>query len=167
MIMKKVQIQPLTIENFQPFGEVICCDGHDFFHINDAHTERYHALVETEIEGEAKAGISIFRNIKASVLPMEISMLERHPKGSQAFIPLQQQKFLIIVAPALDENTPDISKLCAFISNGKQSINYRAGTWHHPLLTFEAPSDFAVVDRIGGGANCDVFQFPHPIKITF
>ena len=73
------------------------------FHINDAHTERYHALVETEIEGEAKAGISIFRNIKASVLPMEISMLERHPKGSQAFIPLQQQKFLIIVAPALDK----------------------------------------------------------------
>ncbi|MEX7541249.1 ureidoglycolate lyase, partial [Acinetobacter baumannii] len=51
MIMKNVQIQPLTIENFQPFGEVICCDGHDFFHINDAHTERYHALVETEIEG--------------------------------------------------------------------------------------------------------------------
>ncbi|WP_309600005.1 ureidoglycolate lyase, partial [Klebsiella pneumoniae] len=47
MIMKNIQIQPLTIENFQPFGEVICCDGHDFFHINDAHTERYHALVET------------------------------------------------------------------------------------------------------------------------
>lgn len=59
------------------------------------------------------------------MLPMEISMLERHPKGSQAFIPLQQQKFLIIVAPALDENTPDISKLCAFVSDGKQSINYR------------------------------------------
>lgn len=97
---------------------------------------------------------------------MEISMLERHPKGSQAFIPLQQQKFLIVVAPALDENTPDISKLCAFVSDGKQSINYRAGTWHHPLLTFEAPSDFAVVDRIGGGANCDVFQFPEAIKIT-
>ena len=100
------------------------------------------------------------------MLPLEISMLERHPKGSQAFIPLQQQKFLIIVAPALDENTPDISKLCAFISDGKQGINYRAGTWHHPLLTFEAPSDFAVVDRIGNGANCDVFQFPEAIKIT-
>lgn len=106
MMMNTVQIQPLTIENFQPFGEVICCDGHDFFHINDAHTERYHALVETEIEGEAKAGISIFRNIKASVLPLEISMLERHPKGSQAFIPLQQQKFLIIVAPAFWTKTP-------------------------------------------------------------
>ncbi|MGY6581705.1 ureidoglycolate lyase [Klebsiella pneumoniae] len=97
---------------------------------------------------------------------MEISMLERHPKGSQAFIPLQQQKFLIVVAPALDENTPDISKLCAFVSDGKQSINYRAGTWHHPLLTFEAPSDFAVVDRIGGGENSYIYQFPHPIKIT-
>ena len=162
----KLEVLPLTREAFRPYGDVIETEGHDFFHINDAHTERYHALVETEIEGEAKAGISIFRNIKASVLPMEISMLERHPKGSQAFIPLQQQKFLIIVAPALDKNTPDISKLCAFVSDGKQSINYRAGTWHHPLLTFEAPSDFAVVDRIGGGANCDIFQFPHPIKIT-
>ncbi|MFI7964340.1 ureidoglycolate lyase, partial [Acinetobacter baumannii] len=90
MIMKNIQIQPLTIENFQPFGEVICCDGHDFFHINDAHTERYHALVETEIEGEAKAGISIFRNIKASVLPMEISMLERHPKQKRIVLKYQE-----------------------------------------------------------------------------
>ena len=87
-------------------------------------------------------------------------MLERHPKGSQAFIPLQQQKFLIIVAPALDENTPDISKLCAFVSDGKQSINYRAGTWHHPLLTFEAPSDFAVVDRMEAVQIAIFFNFP-------
>jgi len=160
-----IQIQLLTSENFARFGEVISCQGNDYFHINDAHTERYHALVMTEIIGDAKAGISIFRNIKSTQIPFEISMLERHPNGSQAFIPMQGQKFLIVVAPSLDTNTPDLSQLCAFITDGTQGINYRAGTWHHPLLTLEAPSDFAVVDRIGTGHNCDVYQFPETFKI--
>ena len=160
-----IQIQLLTSENFARFGEVISCQGNDYFHINDAHTERYHALVMTEIIGDAKAGISIFRNIKSTQIPFEISMLERHPNGSQAFIPMQGQKFLIIVAPSLDTDTPDLSQLCAFITDGTQGINYRAGTWHHPLLTLEAPSDFAVVDRIGTGHNCDVYQFPETFKI--
>jgi ureidoglycolate lyase len=161
-----IQIQSLTHENFSPFGEVIGCEGNAFFHINDAHTERYHALVTTEIVGEAKAGISIFRNIKTTEIPLEVSMLERHPNGSQAFIPMQGQKFLVIVAPSLNANEPDISQLQAFITDGSQGVNYPAGTWHHPLLTLESPSDFAVVDRIGSGHNCDVFQFPYPIKIT-
>lgn len=161
-----IQIQALTIENFAPFGEVITANGHDFFHINDAHTERYHALVSTEILGDAEAGISIFRNIKSTQIPFEISMLERHPNGSQAFIPMQGQAFLVVVAPNLNTDEPDISKLQAFITNGSQGVNYRAGTWHHPLLTLESPSDFAVVDRIGDGHNCDVFQFPHSIQIT-
>lgn len=160
-----IQIQLLTSENFARFGEVISCQGNDYFHSNDAHTERYHALVMTEIMGDAKAGISIFRNIKSTQIPFEISMLERHPNGSQAFIPMQGQKFLIVVAPSLDTDTPDLSQLCAFITDGTQGVNYRAGTWHHPLLTLEAPSDFAVVDRIGTGHNCDVYQFPETFKI--
>ncbi|WP_286862384.1 MULTISPECIES: ureidoglycolate lyase [Acinetobacter] len=160
-----IQIQLLTSENFARFGEVISCQGNDYFHINDAHTERYHALVMTEIIGDAKAGISIFRNIKSTQIPFEISMLERHPNGSQTFIPMRGQKFLIVVAPSLDTDTPDLSQLCAFITDGTQGVNYRAGTWHHPLLTLEAPSDFAVVDRIGTGHNCDVYQFPETFKI--
>lgn len=154
-----ITLQPLTSENFAPFGDVIACQGNDYFHINDAHTERYHALVTTEIIGDAKAGISIFRNIQSTNIPFKISMLERHPHGSQAFIPMQGQKFLVVVAPNLNADQPDISNLQAFITNGSQGVNYRAGTWHHPLLTLESPSDFAVVDRIGSGPNCDVFQF--------
>ena len=160
-----IQVQPLTASNFAPFGEVIACQDNDFFHINDAHTERYHALVATEAYGEAKTGISIFRNIKASHLPVEIDMLERHPHGSQAFIPMQGQAFLIVVAPAFNADKPDMTQVCAFISNGSQGVNYRAGTWHHPLLTFEAPSDFAVIDRIGAGQNCDVYTFPRRLTI--
>lgn len=161
MSQRSIHIQPLTNENFAPFGEVISCTGHDFFHINDAHTERYHALVETEIKGEAKVGISIFRNIKTTTLPLTISMLERHPNGSQAFIPMQGQKFLIVVALNSNEHPdqPDTTQIHAFLSDGTQGVNYRVGTWHHPLLTLESPSDFAVIDRIGTGHNCDVFEF--------
>lgn len=162
---KIIQIQPLTHERFSPFGEVITCTGNDFFHINDAHTERYHALVQTEIIREARTGISIFRNIKTTSIPFEISMLERHPIGSQAFIPMQGQRFLVIVAPSLNADEPDLSELKAFITDGSQGVNYRAGTWHHPLLTLESPSDFAVVDRIGSGHNCDVFQFNEMLLI--
>lgn len=94
-------------------------------------------------------------------------MLERHPQGSQAFIPMHGQSFLIVVAAQLNPNTPDLEKIYAFISNGKQAINYHTGTWHHPLLTLEAPSDFVVVDRIGEGHNCDVFTFEENIVLTF
>lgn len=163
---QNIQIQTLDAANFAAFGEVISCQGNDYFQINDAHTERYHAIATTEIIGEAKAGISIFRNIKTTSIPFEISMLERHPNGSQAFIPMQGQNFLVVVAPSLNADEPDLSQLKAFITDGSQGVNYRAGTWHHPLLTLESPSDFAVIDRIGSGHNCDVFQFTHSIKIT-
>ena len=152
MSMQTIKIQPLTAESFLPYGEIIACEGNDFFHINDQQTERYHALAVAETD--AKVGLSIFRNIQTTAIPFAIEMLERHPVGSQAFIPMQGQKFLIVVAPNL-----------AFISNGTQSVNYRAGTWHHPLLTFEAPSDFVVIDRIGTGPNCDVYTFPEKIFI--
>ena len=162
--MKKVKIQPLTAAAFAPFGEVIACDDNAFFHINDAHTERYHALAMTQADG-GSIGISIFRNIKSTQLPCEISMLERHPIGSQAFIPMQAQAFLIVVAPSFDADTPDLNHVHAFISNGQQGVNYSAGTWHHPLLTLESPSDFTVIDRIGLGHNCDVHSFAEKVII--
>jgi ureidoglycolate lyase len=162
--IQEIRIQPLTAEAFAPFGEVITCNGNDFFHINDAHTERYHALSMTQADG-GSIGISIFRNIKKTVVPCSIKMLERHPIGSQAFIPMQGQFFLVVVAPNLNAEQPDLDQIHAFISNGQQGVNYRAGTWHHPLLTLEAPSDFAVIDRIGTGHNCDVYSFTEKVIV--
>ena len=72
---------------------------------------------------------------------------------------------MIVVAPGLDHERPDLNQIQAFITDGSQGVNYRAGTWHHPLLTLEAPSDFVVVDRIGTGPNCDVYSFPEKIRI--
>lgn len=162
--LQKIRIEPLTKANFVAFGEVIQCAEQDFFHINDAHTERYHAIAVSQAD-QGQTALSIFRNIKSTKLPYTISMLERHPLGSQAFIPMHGQAFLIVVAPVLNASQPDLSQLRAFISNGEQGVNYHAGTWHHPLLTLEAPSQFIVIDRIGTGQNCDVFNFSLPIEI--
>lgn len=122
MPQRNIQIQPLTVENFSGLWRGDQLYRACLFHINDAHTERYHAIVETEIQGEAKAGISIFRNIKATAVPFQIEMLERHPAGSQAFIPMQGQKFLIVVALAskTHPDQPDLDQIHAFVSDGSQ-----------------------------------------------
>ena len=160
---KNIQIQPLTQESFSAFGDVIEKENHDFFAINQGLTQRYHALSVAQISGDNTAvGMSIFHNSCATEIPFKIDMLERHPHGSQSFIPLQQQKFIIIVALPLDQTQPNEQKIYAFLSNGKQGVTYHQGVWHHPLITLEAESDFLVVDRIGGGQNCDV----HPLVVS-
>lgn len=159
MYEKNIQIQPLTQESFAPFGDVIEKENRDFFPINNGLTERYHALSLAQVSGEDVAvGMSIFHNLAATELPFQIEMLERHPYGSQSFIPLQQQKFVIVVALPLDHTQPDEQRIFAFLSNGQQGVNYHQGVWHHSLITLEHNSDFLVVDRIGGGNNCDVYQ---------
>ncbi len=166
-----IPLQPLTAAAFSAYGEVISCAAQDcenpnFIAINAGQTQRYHDLANTQVDAEARLGISLFRQLQAATLAVEIRMLERHPLGSQAFIPMQAQVFIIVVAPAWDDATPDLSQLQAFITDGSQGVNYRAGTWHHPLLTLEAPSLFAVVDRIGRDPNCDVYLFKDGVWIT-
>lgn len=161
--MNKIHIQVLTAENFKAFGDVVSSAGNDFFYINDRYTERYHALAE--VESDTKVGISIFKNIKASQFPIEIFMLERHPLGSQAFIGMNGQKFVVVVAESLDQDKPNLETMKAFITDGTQGVNYHAGTWHHPLITLEAPSEFIVIDRIGEGHNCDVYPLETALNI--
>jgi len=155
--MNNLIVEPLTKEAFVNFGEVIEREGSDHFAINNGYTQRYNklAIVETSAPDD-EAIISIFHANKLNY-PLRIEMLERHPKGSQAFIPMDRQKFLIVVAPAADQ--PEPSEMRAFISNGNQGVNYARGTWHHPILVLEDNSDFLIVDRSGAGSNCDEHFF--------
>lgn len=164
--MHLVKIEALTRKNFAEFGEVISTQDHNFFHINQKNTARYHALCTTQVDAQGQVGISLFRHLKACDVPLQIAMLERHPHGSQAFIPMQGQKFLVVVAPAKDPETPDVAQIRAFLTDGSQGVNYRQGTWHHPLLTLSVPSDFAVIDRLGQGNNCQVHQFAQAVTIS-
>ncbi|RXJ72403.1 ureidoglycolate lyase [Veronia nyctiphanis] len=151
-----LNIQPLTKEAFAPFGDVIEIEGRDYFEINSGFARRYHKLATTDVDEKGEVIISIF-TANPYDYPLEVQLMERHPKGSQAFMPLQKTPFLVVVAPAGEE--PSISNICAFRTNGKQGINYRQGVWHHPALVLNDNEQFLVVDRSGEGENCDEFEF--------
>jgi ureidoglycolate lyase len=93
-------------------------------------------------------------------LPRKVDHLEHHPLGSQAFLPLDASPFIVAVCPA--GNEPELDKLQAFVTNGRQGINYRLGTWHHVLLTPYAAMRFICIDRSGPGDNCIDFFIPEP-----
>jgi ureidoglycolate lyase len=158
----QLQAEPLTPEAFKDFGEVIEHRGAEFFLINSGRTRRYHDLAKVETLGEdAKTLISIFISQPVEV-PLRLSFLERHPLGSQAFMPLHGERFLVVVAPAGDAIAP--AQVRAFITDGQQGVNYRTGTWHAIQSVLGCEGEFLVVDRGGAGHNCD--EFPIAIQVA-
>lgn len=153
-----LRVEPLTAEAFAPFGEVIeARDGRADFTINAGNAERFHKLAR--IDASASGGVpyvSIVR-VQPSALPMTIRMLERHLLGSQAFIPLDARRFLVVVAPAGD--WPLVDRMRCFIAGRGQGVNYRSGTWHHPVIGLDAITDFLVIDRVSADIDCDVRDF--------
>jgi ureidoglycolate lyase len=156
---------PLTAERFAPYGQVIAPLAEHRDAMNAARFERFDDLakVDVDTEGDAHAAISIARSRSASVLPYTFDMVERHPLGSQAFIPLSRFRFAVVVAPAGE--SVDAADLRAFVTNGQQGISYRRGTWHMPLIAFETAHDFLIVDRAGGGGNCEEHVFDQRITL--
>jgi ureidoglycolate lyase len=155
--MRTLVIEPLSKAAFAPFGDVIETEGSAHFMINNGSTMRFHRLAQVETATpEDAAIISIFR-AEALPMPLTVRMLERHPLGSQAFMPLLGNAFLIVVAPPGE--VPLSGQVRAFVSDGRQGINYHRGVWHHPVLTLERRDDFLVVDRSGTGNNCDEHFF--------
>lgn len=161
--LRQLTIEPLTKEAFQPFGDVIDKDASDYFMINNGSTRRYHSLAEVDVADEGgKPIISIFQATPLQY-PLTVKMMERHPLGSQAFIPLLGNQYLILVAPKGDK--PDPNALRAFLSNGKQGVNYRKGVWHHPVLALSDQDQFLIVDRAGEGNNCDEVYFTDDVQV--
>lgn len=145
------KIEPLTKEAFQPFGDVIEATGDADFMINDGAAGRYHALanVDAGLKGGTPA-ISIFRATR-TVWPTRLYLMERHPLGSQAFMPLSHHDWLAVVADPVEK--PTVDDLRVFRASGRQGVQYARGTWHHPLVILVPEQDFLVVDRcvIGDG----------------
>jgi ureidoglycolate lyase len=155
---RRLAVEPLTAAAFAPFGEVIAADAaRTTYAVNDGTSQRFHALGHVDSDGGATV-LSIFR-AQPRVLPFEVRMLERHPRGSQAFVPLSGAPYLVVVA--VDPAQPR-----AFLARGDQGVNFRKGAWHHPLLALERESDFLVVDREGGDDNCDEVVLDEPWVIT-
>ena len=164
--MKPISISPvpLTQKEFFKFGDVIETKDRNHELINGGMCKRYDNLSEVTIDnGVGKSGITIFRGQPYN-LPVEVKLLERHPLGSQAFMPLHSNPFLVIVAN--DNNgKPTIPKV--FLTNGIQGINIRKNTWHGVLTPLFTECDFLVIDRIGTGSNLEKFFLPQKIIIEF
>ena len=160
--MRSLHTEPLTAEAFAPFGDVLEATG-DFRLINAGLCRRHHDRARLdfapEVDAANRAGISIFQ-AEPRRLPYSFHLIERHPEGSQAFIPMSQHPFLVIVA-AGPEALPR-----AFLTNGAQGINLHRGTWHGVLTPLHAPGLFAVVDRIGPSANLEEHRFSAPWTVV-
>lgn len=156
-----ITVEPLTAQAFAPFGEVIeVSDQAQRLRINNGFAERYHDLAKVDL-GDAQDGgrtlLNIFR-AQPRVLPLVLSLLERHPLGSQAFMPLASRPYLVIVAPGV--GAPDLTGIRCFVASGGQGVNYARGTWHHPLVALGEESDFLVIDRGGPGLNLEEQLLP-------
>ncbi|QND64534.1 ureidoglycolate lyase [Mesorhizobium loti] len=154
---RRIKIEPLTRGAFAPFGDVIDDTGDVSFATNGGAALRIHALGVADCNAEGgKTLLSLFRMAQPS-LPTGLHLMERHPLSSQAFVPLGSLRMIVVVAAADTIAAP--GDLRAFASNGRQGVNYRKATWHHPLIALDA-GDFLVVDRAGPrpGLSPDAFD---------
>lgn len=157
-------LEPLTRAAFAPFGDVISLDGARHFPINGGTTERFHDLAKIDLgEADGRTLVNVFRG-QPRALPFEVAMMERHPHGSQAFIPLSDGRYLVVVAPA---GPFDERRMRAFAVDGRVGVNYARGVWHHPLIALDAVADFLVIDRGGNLPNCDEIELSQPYRLSF
>ena len=147
----RLKLKPLTDDTFAPFGDVIQKQGHYPEEINFGQTRKYAGLVDIDANDEnGKAAVHIYRSRPVS-LPFRIEVMEYHPLGSQAFMPLHNRPFLVVVAPPADQL--DFKSIQGFFTNGEQGVNFHKGVWHHYQLSLDEISDYLVIDRGGPGNN--------------
>ena len=160
--MRKTLAETLTREAFAEFGDVLDTEGGNHYPINGGRAERYHDLARVEAEGpNARVLISIIRGTPYS-FPLKLTMVERHPFGSQAFMPLAPRPFVVVVCHD-GENGPGTPH--AFVTEPGQGVSYPRNTWHGVLTPLNEPQDFLVVDRGGDGSNLEEFFFDEPWEI--
>ena len=156
-----IKAVPLTPNAFAPFGDVLEAVGAPDKIINQGLCGRHHDLAQMDFSN-GRAGISLFKAEPRQV-PLRLEMVERHPDGSQAFLPMSMDAFLVIVAPDVDgaPGTP-----LAFVTRAGQGVNYHRGTWHGVLTPLYEPGLSAVIDRIGTGANLEEFWYDVPYEVV-
>jgi len=159
---RTVSTEPLTAEAFRPFGDVLEAAGTPDKLINQGLCGRFHDRARLDFGPGGRAGISVFQ-AEARALPYRLEMVERHPDGSQAFVPMGAEPFLMIVA---EDDSGRPARPRAFLTTPGQGLNILRNTWHGVLTPLSAPGLFAVVDRIGATANLEEHWFGDPWEVA-
>ena len=160
MSARVLAVEPLTRSAFARFGDVIePANAQKVYPINEGTATRYHDLARIDCgNAGGRAVLSLFR-AQPRPLPFDVTMLERHPLGSQAFVPQGAFPYLVVVGTGANDAPR------AFLAKNGQGVNFHAGTWHHPLLALGGESDFLVIDRAGPGENCDEVRLAETWRI--
>lgn len=156
-----ITARPITAEAFAPYGQVIETDGKKPIPINDGLCDRFSDLARFDVDPAGRIGLSLFQS-RLRALPYDCALLERHPLGSQCFIPMSDARLLVIVAPD-DGGRP--GPVEAFLTTNRAAVNIARNTWHGVLTPLSGSGLFAVIDRIGNGPNLEEFRLPAPITI--
>lgn len=161
---RTIVTEALTPAAFAPFGQVITTANAEVRRINQGMTQRFHDLATIELGGEnPRPLISLFRG-RPYTLPLSLTMVERHPLGSQAFFPLSDRPFLSIVAPD-EAGAPGIPR--SFLVPPGTGVNIAMNTWHGVLTPLgDDEADFLVVDRGGDGDNLEEYHFDAPWTVV-
>ena len=155
-----IRTEPLATATFAAFGDVLETVGEPDKIINQGLCGRWHDLAELDVT-DGRVGISLFK-AELRALPYSLDMMERHPDGSQAFLPMSPDPFLVVVAPD-DDDRPGTPQ--AFLTLPGQGVNYHRGVWHGVLAPLGGSGLFAVIDRIGSGANLEEHWFDRAFSI--
>jgi len=161
-----VKVEPLSVEGFAPFGDVVSAGLRAGASANQGTATRFDWCTDlVNARPGAKANVSVFRSI-AKTLPFTVELLEHHPFSTQAFLPMVCSRFLVVVAPSLLDGTPDGGNLRAFVCKPGQGINYRVGVWHHPIVALDAPADFVMVAHEDGSpGDCVMRRLEAPVRV--
>lgn len=160
----QIKAKALTAEAFAPFGDVVEARGDKAVDINEGTSTRFHDLARIDVELEnGRPLVNIFR-ASPYPKPLTLKMMEKHPLGSQLFMPLEKHAYLVAVAPAGEEVHSE--DLVVFLAQGDQGVNFHPGTWHHPLLVLAEKQDFLVIDRGGKGDNLIERTLDEPVSVA-
>ena len=154
----KIKIKPKKVskKNFKKFGQIIDTSKKKYFKINNGYAKRYDNLGKIDTASKkGRTNVSIF-SAKKRRFPMKIDMMEKHPLGSQAFVPMKETSFLVFVAPKA--KVPNLKKIESFRIPKQKGINLNRGIWHFPLISTKN-MNFLVIDRKGKGNNLVIHKF--------
>ena len=153
-------IRSVDEKQFRPFGELVSLESSmQGFEINAGHAVRDFDLATLDFaDGVGRPFVSVFA-ARPHPPEFEIQLLERHPLGSQMFIPLCAADWIVIVAPTAPMGEP--GEPVAFRPAEGQGINIGRGVWHYPLVSLNV-ARFLVIDGGIEDENLEIHHFEIP-----
>lgn len=146
----QVSLEPLAPAPFAPFGDVAT---------RPTRARRRYLPTSLDHAEDARTMSLWISSVAATAsLPLQLTVLERHPFSAQSFIPLDAGRYLVVVCEADAKGRPNLKTLRAFAAGSHQAVTYARNVWHHPMTVLDNPMEFAVAMGVTGREDDDVWH---------